>query len=54
MHPKGVKITLAHLKLAADMTTDQALRWAQTVPSVFGGRPKLGAWKERKSTEGSE
>ena len=54
MHPKGVKITLAHMKLAADMTTDQALRWAQTVPSVFGGRPKLSAWKERKSTGKSE
>jgi enoyl-CoA hydratase/carnithine racemase len=54
MHPKGVKITLAHIKMAADMTTDQALRWAKTVPGFFGGRPKLAPWKERKTTEKSE
>jgi enoyl-CoA hydratase/carnithine racemase len=36
MRPEGVRLTLAHLDRAGDMTRDQALRWAQLAPRWLG------------------
>ena len=34
--PEGVRLTLAHLDRAGDMTRDQALRWAELLPRWLG------------------
>jgi len=36
MKPEGVRLTLAHLDRADDMTRDQALRWAELLPRWLG------------------
>jgi enoyl-CoA hydratase/carnithine racemase len=36
MKPEGVRLTLAHLDRAGDMTRDQALRWAELLPRWLG------------------
>ena len=36
MRPEGVRLTLAHLDRAGDMTRDEALRWAQLLPRWLG------------------
>ncbi len=36
MKPAGVRLTLAHLDRAGDMTRDEALRWAELLPRWLG------------------
>ncbi|MEZ4215248.1 MAG: enoyl-CoA hydratase/isomerase family protein [Myxococcota bacterium] len=38
MDPRGLRLTLAHLDRAQDMSRDQALRWAQLAPDWLGVR----------------